>query len=1157
MAGDVDTSLEWCELVPGGALVYYADGAEEILYANRYTLDLFECANFDEFMELTGGTFRGLVHGSDVESTEDSIWGQVDKHDGLDHIYYQARTKSGRLLSLDDYGLLVRRPGERPRFHVFIVEVDRKGAIDWLTGLPDMERFLYLADIEASALVARRQVPALLVFDLLGMRTFNATAGRKEGDQLLRVFAGLLREQFGSELCCRYGGDSFCTIAPVDGLEKRVQAVFDAFSANESGTLPVTAGACELFEGEDLRLVLDRAKYACEQDRNTWSSHLSWFSAELRDQAIMRAYVLEHVDEAIAKGWIRPFYQGLVRTASGAVCGEEALARWIDPHYGFLSPAQFIPTLEDAGLLPKLDLHIVECVLSDMARKREHGVPLVPVSVNVSLRDLAVTDFVPRLAAHADAHGVPHNLLCIEFTESAAATDPDALKTHIRQLHDAGFQVWMDDFGSGFSSLNNLGLFEFDLIKLDMGFLYDRERDKSRVIIDGVIRAAKRMGLHTLAEGVEVREQALLLRDMGCDVLQGFRYFRAQPLDEIITEYGTSGALVREPSEEREYWDAVSSVSITDLGSNGAGQGVSEVSLSELPAGVYELRGGKWWMLRANSALCETLGSIGLRDSDQPIYDPYEPSSALAEDEGFLVAVERCRKSGAWERISGNSHGALGFQFYVSPLARCEAAEAFLITSTPSLLGAALGTYGDVPVGYAVLRVTAPNDEPSAVSAEYVYANEHYLRYGGFRTVDLVGRTITETSAVGGEWLLPYCYRAAILGESVHDVVFSEKAGHWLSFNVAPSPAPDCCIFAFTLADVEQLERQAMKVDKTTSDLIIATAGALNTARGYNEAMNDLLKAMSRAIHPDRIYIYERDERTTSNTFEWCAPGVEPQIATLQDMPTKDFEMWEYLLSRDSVVMIDDVSALADSEPCMYQHLHRQGIERMLAVPLVVGSELIGYLGADNYVLEEQLDTHRLLSTVASFVGARIAHQRMVDELRHLRTHDVLTGALNRFGIDNAIARALEAHPHEPMSLAFVDVDDFRALNDLYGRAVGDKALRLAIDNVRQAAPADAVIGRNGGDEVLLALFGDEAAAVPDILAQITGKLFTYELDGKSYVMSLSAGCVVCSNGDDLERAYTHADEALYAVKHSGTSGWMRWDPSLRKEMPPLTYRYA
>jgi diguanylate cyclase (GGDEF)-like protein len=181
----------------------------------------------------------------------------------------------------------------------------------------------------------------------------------------------------------------------------------------------------------------------------------------------------------------------------------------------------------------------------------------------------------------------------------------------------------------------------------------------------------------------------------------------------------------------------------------------------------------------------------------------------------------------------------------------------------------------------------------------------------------------------------------------------------------------------------------------------------------------------------------------------------------------------------------------------------------------------------------------------------------MVDELRHLRTHDVLTGALNRFGIDNAIARALEAHPHEPMSLAFVDVDDFRALNDLYGRAVGDKALRLAIDNVRQAAPADAVIGRNGGDEVLLALFGDEAAAVPDILAQITGKLFTYELDGKSYVMSLSAGCAVCPNGDDLERAYTHADEALYAVKHSGTSGWMRWDPSLRKEMPPLTYRYA
>lgn len=1146
MAESDTTSYEWSELAPGGIVVYYADGDEEILHVNKYVLDLFECETTNEFMELTGGTFRGFVYDSDVESTEDSIWGQVDKRNGLDHIYYRIKTKTGAIVSIDDYGRLVRRDGERPVFYVFVIEVDRDYAIDWLTGLPGMNRFLYVAGIESNAMIKRGLTPAFIVFDLMGMKTYNALNGRSEGDQLLKVFASILRRTFGSELCCRVGGDSFYTLSDLDGLDERVRQVFSEFSSGGADrSLPVMAGACKLGENDELTTVLDRAKSACDSDRTTWESHLTWYTDAMLEDSLMRAYVLEHVDEAIQKRWIRPYYQGLVRSASSAVCGREALARWIDPTHGFLSPAQFIPTLEEAGLLRKLDLHIVDCVLSDMQKKQEQGLPLVPVSVNISLKDLGHLNLADALAQKADAAQIPHDLLCVEFTESVASTDPEALSMQIGQLHAAGFPVWMDDFGSGFSSLNNLGIFDFDLIKLDMGFLYEKQHEKSRIIIDSVVRAAKRMGLKTLAEGVETQDQADILSSIGLDVLQGYHYFRPQPLEDIVVD-GTRGeGRHLEPTDERDYWNAIGSVSLTDLAANGEGKGVSEVPVAELPTGVCELRDGRWWMLRMNESMSESLERLGMRPHTGKTFAPYDAPYNVDDNETFLSAIERCRQSGTWERISSTHLSDLGFQFYVSQLAVCERAEAFLLTSGPSLLGAALGTYGDVPVGYAVLRVIPNAAGDNAEDAEYVYANDSYRKYGNFGTTDLTSKTIVHDSSIGGKWLLPYCHRAAMLGEHVHDIVYSERLGHWLSFNVAPSAVPNCCIFAFTFADAEQRERAEMTVGADTSDLIIATADALNTELAYDQAMNGLLVAMSRIVHPDRLYIYERDEHTTSNTFEWCAQGFEPKMVGVQNVPNERFSKWEELLSQESVVAIPDVEALKDTDRSMYDYLKRQGIDRILAVPLFSDKELIGYLGANNYRLEERLDTHRLLSTIASFVSARIMHQRMMRELERVRTHDSLTGILNRHGIDEAVAVRLQEQIDVPFALALVRVDDFRALNKQYGHAVGDEALRVVARKLEGLFPESAIIGRNGSDEALVALFGEDVHGLDTIMQALTENDLEFELDGRRYALSLSAGYATCSNGDVLRETYTHADEALRAATLAGGAGSRAWSPEL------------
>ncbi len=585
MEADGVLRSEWTELVPGGFLVYYADGDEEIIHANDNLINLFECDDFDDFMAHTGGTFKGLVHRTDLPSTEDSIWGQVTTRDGLDHIHYRIQTKSGKTVVVDDYGRLVERPGERPVFYAFIMGMGIDNSVDWLTGLPSMERFLYVAGLEAEAMRERDEPGGLIIFDLMGMKAFNATYGIEKGDKVLCSFANVLRKQFGAELVCRHSGDSFCALAPLEILHEEVQTVFEEFEADNRGrNPPVMAGACEVEERSDLSTVVDRAKQACDSDRTTWESHLSWYTQDMREHETLRAYVLENIDRAIAKGWIRPHYQPVIRSSTGRVCSAEALARWEDPKYGRLSPAQFVPVLEQANILRKLDFSIIDSVIRDLSRLIGEGRPVVPISVNLSLREASQLNIASILSAACDEADVPHDLLRVEFTESNLDNDAGLLDEQIKDLHAEGFEVWMDDFGSGYSSLTVLSDASFDGIKLDNAFASKGDVPRASVIVGGVIRSAKSVGVKTLAEGIETPELAQAMTSMGCDKLQGYHFFDPMPIDEFVSTTMDESGRGWEPLKEHAYWDTIGLVSLPDVtfGIKSDGEQIE----GPLPAGV-------------------------------------------------------------------------------------------------------------------------------------------------------------------------------------------------------------------------------------------------------------------------------------------------------------------------------------------------------------------------------------------------------------------------------------------------------------------------------------------------------------------------------------------------------------------------------------------
>ncbi|WP_407388718.1 EAL domain-containing protein [Allisonella histaminiformans] len=272
----------------------------------------------------------------------------------------------------------------------------------------------------------------------------------------------------------------------------------------------------------------------------------------------MENYILEHFDEALKNKWIKVYYQPVVRTITGAFCGAEALARWNDPEKGLLSPAEFIPVLEDTGRITELDLYVLEQICQDYQMVSKRGNRVVPVSFNLSRKDLLHNDIIERIEAIMARYNVPRELVNAEITESAFVEDVEQIGPALKKLHELGYQVWMDDFGSGYSSLGILKDYSFDEIKIDMSFLSKFDK-KARNILRSVVTMAKRIGVQTLAEGVETKEQYVFLYTIGCEKIQGYYFGRPMPGD-VLEQHVKNTQQTVESLALHNYYNKISAV---------------------------------------------------------------------------------------------------------------------------------------------------------------------------------------------------------------------------------------------------------------------------------------------------------------------------------------------------------------------------------------------------------------------------------------------------------------------------------------------------------------------------------------------------------------------------------------------------------------------
>ena len=517
---------------------------------------------------------------------------------------------------------------------------------DALTGLPNLAYFFKQCEIEKARVFKEGEQGCILYMDLNGMKYYNHRNGFAAGDKLLKSFAERLAQTFGHENCCHIGGDRFAVCAIRDGIEDRLLRFLDEVEQTKNH-LPVRVGIYSTdIEDVPISAAYDSAKLACDTVAKTKTSGYRFFTRDLSEAHKRRLYIQSNIDRAIQEKWIVAYYQPIVRAVNGRVCDEEALARWIDPEMGFLSPAEFIPELESSGQIYKLDLYILELVLEKLHLYKERGAIVVPHSINLSRSDFESCDIVEEIRKRVDGAGIPRELITIEITESVIGSNFDFMKSQVERFQRLGFPVWMDDFGSGYSSLDVLQSIRFDLIKFDMSFMRKLdESDSGKIILTDLMKMATSLGVDTVCEGVETEKQVHFLQEIGCSKLQGFYYCKPIPVETIFERYRKGIQIGYENPEESGYYETIGRVNLYDLAVVDTEEDTAlQNAFSTLPMSVLEIKGNKAQYVRSSQSYRDFMARFfGFDVRRQTVDFDGEP---VGYGPAFKKAVMRCRDAG-------------------------------------------------------------------------------------------------------------------------------------------------------------------------------------------------------------------------------------------------------------------------------------------------------------------------------------------------------------------------------------------------------------------------------------------------------------------------------------------------------------------------------
>ncbi|MEG1781697.1 MAG: EAL domain-containing protein [Oscillospiraceae bacterium] len=409
---------------------------------------------------------------------------------------------------------------------------------DSLTGIYNKDAF-YRKSEEFLSLHSEDTL-AVICLNIERFKVVNDLFGSFEGDKLLKYIAEKIREYFDDYggVFGRIGADNFALLIPFHtGLEKEIEQTILCEIDNYPLDLKLTV-RFGIYMVEDksvpVEIMCDRANLAIAQIKGMYQNYYSFYSHSLRDKLLSEQELINDMHSALLNGEFHIYYQPKFDLATNKMVGAEALVRWLHPTKGVISPDNFIPIFEKNGFITTLDMYIWENTCKNMQRWAKLNFESIPISVNVSRVDVYNPHLCEIICNLCDKYDISHSLLDLEITETAYTQSPKQLIEIASRLKSLGFRIVMDDFGSGYSSLNMFNEVPVDTIKLDMGFLHDKGQSPlNGNILNFVVNMAKWLNIPVVAEGVETQQQVNFLKSMGCNQGLGYFYFHPLPCEEF------------------------------------------------------------------------------------------------------------------------------------------------------------------------------------------------------------------------------------------------------------------------------------------------------------------------------------------------------------------------------------------------------------------------------------------------------------------------------------------------------------------------------------------------------------------------------------------------------------------------------------------------
>lgn len=389
----------------------------------------------------------------------------------------------------------------------------------------------------------------LIYWNIRKFRTTNDLFGWEAGDKILIHWANTLRGILQDErsVYARLDHDNFICCVTEDFLKHDDWTKLGEICYTAEGTEYHFYSCCGLYRITDRTLplsnMIDKARAAMETIKNNYMTLYAWYDESMWNSLLEEQRMNVEFKKAIEEKQFKVYYQPICRSSDGLITSAEALIRWQHPIKGMISPGAFIPLFEKNGFISILDRYVWNEVCAMQQSRLDQGLATVPVSVNVSRVEFYNPALCDDIRDIAKKHNISPDLLKIEITESAYADNPVQVMDAVKKLHAYGFSVLMDDFGSGYSSLNMLKDLPIDVLKIDMRFLDDLDKDqKAAIMLESIIRLAKWMKLSVVSEGVETQREWEYLRSVECDSVQGYFFYKPMPQEDFIKLLDKSAA---------------------------------------------------------------------------------------------------------------------------------------------------------------------------------------------------------------------------------------------------------------------------------------------------------------------------------------------------------------------------------------------------------------------------------------------------------------------------------------------------------------------------------------------------------------------------------------------------------------------------------------